>query len=115
MTLTVPLGLLLLSAPFGLYLAVRHLRGGSAPLGAALVHGLFAAAGLGVLAYLLFQAGFAGKPAAALGVLAVAALGGFVLFSARLRAKSPAAGLIVVHALAALAGVGVLALAVLGR
>lgn len=104
-----PLGLLAVSAPFGLFLAVRHLRGQEAPLGAAAAHGLFGAAGLGALAWLVRASQQGGKPALALGVLVVAALGGFFLASFRLRSARPGAGLIAVHALAAVTGVLMLA------
>lgn len=110
-----PLGLFALSAPFGLFLAVRHLRGGEAPLGAAVAHALFGAAGLAALAAASAAAGWSGKTFVALCVLAAAAVGGFVLASSRLRATRPAAFLIVVHALVAVSGVAVLAVAVLGR
>lgn len=112
MTLAAALALFLLSAPFGLYLAVRHLRSQPAPLGPALAHGAFGAAGLLTLAAILHRTGFSGRAALALGVLVAAALGGFLLFSFRLRAKAPPAAVIAVHALVALAGVGVLAYAV---
>ena len=115
MNLTVSLGLLVVSAPFGLFLAVRHLRGGHAPWGAAVAHLLFGAAGLVTLAWLVASAGFSGGAAIALGVVTVAALGGLAMFVQRLKATRPPAALIVVHAVAALAGVGALALAIFWR
>lgn len=115
MSLILPLGFLAVSAPFGLFLAVRHLRGQEAPLGAAAAHGLFGAAGLGLLAWIVYSSHIGGSSALALGVLVIAALGGFFLASFRLRAAHPAVGLIAIHALAAVAGVGVLAWAAFGR
>src|SRR4051812_27122860 len=112
MNLTVSLGLLAVSAPFGLFLAVRHLRGGNAPWGAAIAHLVFGAAGLVTLGWLVAASGFSGMGAVALGIVTVAALGGLVMFVQRLKATRPPAALIVVHALAAVAGVGVLALAI---
>lgn len=115
MTLAAPLGLLLLSAPFGLFLAVRHLRQKEAPLGPALAHGTFAAAGLAALIVCLMKTGFTGPAAAGLGILVAAALGGFWAFSARLRGTAPAPALLAVHALAALSGVGIVAYALLAH
>ena len=112
MSLTMSLGLLAVSAPFGLFLAVRHLRGGAAPWGPAIAHLLFGAAGLVVLGLAAARGGFAGKGAIALAIVLVAALGGLAMFAQRLKGSRPPVALIVVHALAAVAGVGVLAAAV---
>jgi hypothetical protein len=93
------------AAVAGLTMAVMHFRKASAPrpLLAAL-HGLFAASGLIVLLLAVMKAGMQGAPAAALGVLVVAALGGFALLSFHMRGRALPSGLMVGHALLAVAG-----------
>jgi hypothetical protein len=104
----------LVAALGGAVLAVRRFRDQPLPTPLALAHGLAAATGL-VLLLLVVLGGTA--PAFArigLAVLLAAALGGFFLFSFHLRKKPLPAGVVVIHALAAVAGVGLLVAAVLG-
>src|SRR4029453_8596799 len=66
------------AAVIGLTMAVAHFRGHTPPkLAVALLHGLFAASGLVVLLLGVMQVGMSGKPAIALCLFLVAALGGF--------------------------------------
>jgi hypothetical protein len=112
--LTVSVLVFALAAVFGLVLAVRRFRDQPLPTPLALVHGLAAATGL-VLLLLVVLGGTA--PAFArigLAVLAVAALGGFFLFSFHLRKAPLPKGVVVIHALAAVAGFGLVLAAVLG-
>ena len=74
--------LFVIAAVAGLAMAVMHFRGFSPPKPVlATLHGLFAASGLVVLLLALVKTGFGGKFGLALGLLVVAALGGFGLLS----------------------------------
>lgn len=94
-----------IAAVAGLIMAVSHFRKAALPKPAlAALHGLFAASGLVVLLLAVIKAGMQGAPAIALGVLVVAALGGFALLSSHLRGRALPSGLVVGHALLAVAG-----------
>lgn len=106
--------LLLIAAVFGLYMAVRIFGGAAPPWGAVILHGLLAASGLVVLLYALY-AGMQSLPLVIGAVLLViAALGGFYMVSFQLRKAPPPKAVVVVHALAAVAGVVCLLSNVLG-
>lgn len=100
-----------LAAVIGLYMAARVFKGVLPPAGAAVFHGLFAASGLVLLLYAAF---FTATPQpqtvtwAAI-LLVIAALGGFVTASFHLRGKVPPKAMAGLHAIVAVAGVGVLA------
>jgi glucose uptake protein GlcU len=99
------LGLFAVAAVAGLTMAIMHFRGTSPPKTVlAVLHGLFAASGLVVLLLALIKAGFGGKPGIAFGLLAVAALGGFALLGSHVQKKRLPSGLVVGHALLAVAG-----------
>lgn len=94
-----------IAAVAGLIMAVSHFRKAALPRPAlAVLHGLFAASGLVVLLLAVVKAGMQGVPAIALGLLVVAALGGFALLSSHLRSRKLPSGLVVGHALLAVAG-----------
>jgi len=97
--------LFLTAALFGLYMAARIFRGALPPWAAVILHGLLAASGLAVLLYALYLGEQSTVLLAAAGLLVIAALGGFVMFSFQLRKALPPKPLVVVHALAAVAGV----------
>ena len=106
------LALFAVAAVAGLAMAIMHFRGTSPPKTAlAVLHGLFAASGLIVLLLALIKAGFGGKPGIAFGLLAAAALGGFVLLSSHAQQKRLPSGLLVGHAVLAVAGFVTLLLA----
>jgi hypothetical protein len=89
----------------GLTMAVMHFKKASPPLPVlAVLHGGFAASGLIVLLLAVIKIGMHGAPAIALGLLVVAALGGFGLLSFHLRGRALPSGLVVGHALLAVAG-----------
>src|SRR5262245_10415350 len=93
------------AAVAGLTMAIAHFRGQTPPKPAiALLHGLFAASGLVVLLLGLIRLGAGGVPAYALGLFLIAALGGFTLLSFHLRGRPLPNGLVVGHALLAVAG-----------
>ncbi len=100
--MTIALVLFAIAAVGGLILAVIRFRGQPyPPLGLAVVHGLFAAAGLVALIAGVAEGHAPSRATIALILFIVAALGGFVLFFTHLRKAALPKGLIVVHALAA--------------
>ena len=106
------IALFAVAAVAGLTMAIMHFRGTSPPKTVlAVLHGLFAASGLVVLLLALIKTGFGGKPGIAFGLLVVAALGGFVLLSSHVKQTRLPSGLVVGHALLAVAGFLVLLLA----
>jgi len=106
------IGLLVVAAVGGLVLVSLHIRTQKAPLALALVHGLVAAAGLVIVLVEALGPHATGQLRVALGILVVGALGGFLLFSYRLRKKEIPVGLMAVHALVAVTGFAVLVLTV---
>jgi hypothetical protein len=104
------------AAVAGLSIAIMHLRDRKPPrpLMAAL-HGVFAASGLVILLMAVARSGTGGRPLTALGLLVLAALGGFVLLSFHVRGRPLPAALIAGHGLLAVLAYGLLASAVLVR
>ena len=103
-----------LAAVVGLTMAVVHFRGQSPPKPVlAVFHGLFAASGLVILLVAVIGARPTGAPAIALGLLVLAALGGFGLLSFHLRGRALSSGLVVGHAVLAVCGFIVLLVSVL--
>lgn len=93
------------AAVAGLTMAIMHFRGISPPRTAlAALHGVFAASGLVVLLMALVKTGFGGKAGIALGLLVVAALGGFGLLSWHAKQQRLPSALVAGHALLAVAG-----------
>lgn len=110
---TVSILCFLVAALGGLVLAFRALGGRELPWALAIGHGALGAAGL-VLLLVAVLGGAGGQLAlAGLVVLALAALGGFYLLSFHLRGKTHPRPVILVHAGAAIIGVGLLIAAVL--
>ena len=110
--MTIALILFVVAALGGIVLVALRLMNRPLPLGLALIHGAVAAAGLVTLAIAVVQHPQPSRlPLIALGLLVVAALGGFVVFSFHLRNRPIPLPLTVVHALIAVAGVGCLAVA----
>lgn len=96
------------AAVVGLVLAASVLRDKLPSWTLSLVHGALGAVGLVLTLFAVFQ-GAGGAVQAALIVLVIAALGGFFLASSHLRNKPGPKPVVVVHALAAVTGVLVLA------
>lgn len=104
MYLMIAATLFALGALGGLFMAVRSFKGQSIPVPVAVLHGLFGACGL-VLLLVAVMTGMGGSTAQiALGILLVAALGGFYLLSFHLRKERHPKAVIVVHALVAVTG-----------
>lgn len=101
--------LFLIAAVGGLYMATQIFNGRRPSGGIAALHGLLAASGLGVLVWVVLQGGADSIVNIGLGVLVVAALGGFFLLSYHLRGRPHPKLVVIIHALAAVCGVGLLA------
>lgn len=112
--LVISLCLFAVAALFGLYLASRVLRGALAPWPASLLHAGLAASGLGVLIYGALTQSASNAIFIGGGLLVAAALGGFLLASFHLRKAPAPKALVIVHALAAVGGVGTLLASALG-
>jgi hypothetical protein len=107
--LDVAVALFALAAVAGLSMAIMHFRGHTPPRPVlAVFHGLFAASGLLVLIIAVTTGHMTGIALIALGLLVLAALGGFGLLSYHLRGRALSGGFIVGHALLAVAGFVVL-------
>lgn len=103
--LDIALILFAVAAVGGIAMAALHFRGRTPPpVALAVLHGIFAASGLVALFLLMLKAGLSGTPAIALGLLLVAALGGFGLLSFHIRGRALPNGLLIGHALLAVAG-----------
>lgn len=112
--LTWAFGLFAAGALGGLLMAFKSFRRETIPLPLAIGHGILGAAGLVLLLLGVMQGVGGGFAKVALGVLVVAALGGFYLASFHLRGQPHPGAVIVVHALVAATGVGFLLAALLG-
>jgi len=88
----------------GMLLASRVLRGKLAPWSLSLLHAALGAAGLIVLVAMVWNGAGASRILAALGLLVIAALGGFFLASFHLRDKIAPRAIVLVHAGVAVAG-----------
>lgn len=93
-----------ITAVVGLLLAASVLRGKLAPWALSLVHALLGATGLVLLILTAMQGAWPGRVTAALGLLVVAALGGFYLASIHLRKQVAPRGIVLLHAGLAVAG-----------
>ena len=105
---------LVLAAVTGLILAAGILQGRMASWPLSLTHGLFGAMGLGILLFAISQGEHSGRVTAALSILVVAAIGGFVLAGIHARGKLPPKAVVAVHALVAVSGFLTLLTFVLG-
>ncbi len=97
----------------GLIMALKIFGDKKPPMALALIHGSAAAAALLLLAWFVLQGPTATALQAALGILVVAALGGFFLFSFHLRDKPHPKAVVVLHAALAVCGVVALVLGLL--
>jgi hypothetical protein len=110
--LTASIVLFIYAALSGLVMAVGIFTGAKRWVPLALGHGVLAATAL-VLALLVLTATGAAAIKYGVAVLVLAALGGFFLLSYHLRGKPHPWGVVVLHALLAVGGVGCLVFALL--
>ena len=111
--LTYALIVFAIAAVGGLVLASSVLRGKLAPWALSVLHALLGASGLVLLILAVLQGTTPARVTAALGLLVVAALGGFYLASLHLRGTVAPKAVVFVHAGVAVAGFLVLLSAVL--
>lgn len=102
--LTYALLIFAIAAVGGLVLAASVLRGKLAPWALSIVHAVLGATGLVLLVVTVLQGAAPGRATAALGLLVVAALGGFYLASIHLRGKIAPKAVVFVHAGVAVVG-----------
>lgn len=93
-----------IAAVGGLVLAASVLRGKLAPWALSLVHALLGATGLILLVLATFGGASSTRVTAALGLLVVAALGGFYLASIHLRKQVAPKAVVFIHAGVAVVG-----------
>ena len=101
-----------IAAVGGLILAMHVLRNRFAPWLLSIVHALLGAAGLVLVLLAVIGGGGGSLILGALLTLAVAALGGFFLASLHLRKRLPPRAVVIVHALLAIIGFGLLVIGV---
>lgn len=111
--LWIAIGIFLVAALGGLFMARQIFTGSKPSVAVALLHGPLAAGGILFLFWLWMQSGGSALIGAAFGVLVLAALGGFFLVSFHMRDKPHPKPVVIIHALAAVTGVGILAFAAL--
>lgn len=97
--------LFLVTAIVGIYMAARIFGGAVPPWIAVILHGVLAASGLLVLLYSLYIGPQPMPLMIGAGLILVAALGGFFMFSFQLRKQAPPKAVVAVHAIAAVLGV----------
>lgn len=105
--------LFLLAAVGGLYMAAQIFKGAFPPVFVAVAHGALAATGLVLVIFAAMSPGANQLVKYGAGTLFVAALGGFFLASFHLRRVPHPKGVVVLHALIAVAGVACVALTLL--
>ncbi len=99
------LGLFVAGALGGLVMAVRSFRGLSIPVLLAVGHGVLGASGLVLLLVAAVSGSTPGMVKIVLGILVLAALGGFFLASFHVRGKTHPPAVILAHAFVAASGV----------
>jgi FtsH-binding integral membrane protein len=105
--------LFVFAAIFGLLVLLSVLKNKTTPKPAVFIHGLLAAAGLAIVAWYVIE-NSNNAPMASLIVFLVAALGGFVMFGRDMTNRSVPKGLALIHAGAAVVGLLLLVLFVIG-
>jgi len=111
--LTYAIVLFTFTAIAGLILATKVLKGKMASWPVSIIHALAGAAGLVILVIAVLKGTSPAQVTAALGLLVVAALGGFFLASLHIREKIAPKSVVIIHAAVAVAGFLTLASAVL--
>ena len=102
--LTTALLVFAIAAMGGLVLATHVLRGRMAPWAISIAHALLGATGLVLLVVIALQGAAPARVTAALGILVLAALGGFFLASLHLRGKIAPKAAVFIHAGVAVVG-----------
>ncbi|HLU62473.1 MAG TPA: hypothetical protein VKZ99_09020 [Gammaproteobacteria bacterium] len=111
--LEITIGIFLVAALGGLVMAKQIFDGRTPAVAIALLHGPLAACGLFLVFYLWMKTQADTMIGTALGVLFLAALGGFLLVSFHLRNKPHPKAAVIAHAAVAVTGVAILVFAAL--
>jgi hypothetical protein len=111
----VTIALFAIAAVLGATLAVRHFQGKSLPMPLAFTHGAFGALGILGLIFYGSSSGFSELWKPALGVFIVVALGGFTMVALHMRKGKPPTPILILHALGAVVGFGLLLVAAFGN
>lgn len=111
--LNIAIGLFLLAAVAGIIMATQVFRGRTPTVAIAALHGPLAAIALLMVFWLWMQSGASQVMSIGLGLLVVAALGGFFLLSFHVRNKPHPKPVVVLHAVLAVTGVVTLIIAAL--
>ncbi len=93
-----------IAAVGGIFLASKVLSGQLAPWPVSIVHALLGATGLITLIVLILEGSGDGRLTAALGLLVVAALGGFYLASIHVKGNVAPKNIVIIHAGVAVVG-----------
>ena len=113
--MSLALVLFLTAVLFGFHLLKHVLKNAPTPKGSLLFHSIFAAAGLAILIYHVWE-GERGYLMTALVFLVIAALGGFVMgYTDLILKKNPPKALAILHPILAVTGVIFIILYVLGK
>lgn len=110
--LIIALSIFVLAAVFGLMILIHILKGESTPKPAVFIHGLLAALALVILIFYAINS--QKSPVLSLIVLLIAALGGFLLFFLDMAKKPLPKSVALIHAGAAVLGVVLLLLFIVG-
>ncbi|HEX6927901.1 MAG TPA: hypothetical protein VF267_01530 [Gammaproteobacteria bacterium] len=111
--LNIAIGLFLLAAVGGIVMAAQIFKGDKPAVAIAALHGPLAAIALLLVFWTWMQSGASQAMTVGLGILVVAALGGFFLLSFHVRNKPHPKPVVVLHALLAVSGVVALLIAAL--
>ena len=111
--LWIVIGIFLVAALGGLFMARQVFTGNKPSVAVAMLHGPLAAAGLFLVFWLWIESGASTLIGVAFGVLVLAAMGGFFLVSYHMRDLPHPKPVVIIHALVAVTGVGILAFAAL--
>lgn len=95
---------LAIAAVGGVFLATKIFSGQLAPWPISIVHALLGATGLIMLIVVILEGSSDGRLTAALGLLVIAALGGFYLASIHARSQVSSKNIVIIHAGVAVAG-----------
>jgi hypothetical protein len=95
---------LAIAAVGGVFLASKVFSGQLAPWSVSIVHALLGATGLVMLIMLILEGSGEGRLTVALGLLVIAALGGFYLASIHAKGNVAPKNIVIIHAGAAVAG-----------
>jgi len=102
--LTILISVLAIAAVGGIVMALKIFSGQLAPWPLSILHALLGATGLIILLMMVLEGGGGSQLSAALGLLVVAALGGFYLASIHMKGNVAPKNIVIIHAGVAVVG-----------